>query len=146
MNISQIINKTFRALNNYATFSGKSDRSECWLYFLIIFFPIMTLCDYLGEIPYGLAFYSLFIPSSALIVRRFRDTGLPGYIYWVLIISAHAAILNTNGIIDLLGIDSFFGYSVQYICAVYWLLSILTIFSICCFKADFFRRNKHSRD
>ena len=82
-------------LKKYAVFSGRARRKEYWMFFLInfIFTGIAMILDnvfgiafehlYYGPIYmlYGLA---MFIPSLAVVVRRFHDTGKSG---WFILIS-----------------------------------------------------------
>ena len=82
-------------LKKYAVFSGRARRKEYWMFFLFnfIFTCIAMILDnvfgiaieslYYGPIYilYGLA---MFLPSLAVAVRRFHDTGKSG---WFILIS-----------------------------------------------------------
>ncbi|MDR1153950.1 MAG: DUF805 domain-containing protein [Bacteroidales bacterium] len=80
-----------KVLKQYAVFSGRARRKECWMFILFttIFGVIAIVLDNLlglampGEaIPYGV-FYSLYslailVPSLAVLVRRLHDVGKGG--------------------------------------------------------------------
>ena len=82
---------------NYAVFRGRARRSEVWWVLLFIFvlsFPIAlidTLVFYdvivqTGSGPLSLLMLLvLFVPSLSLMVRRFHDVGLSG---WLVILTA----------------------------------------------------------
>ena len=72
----------------YATFTGRSSRSEywyIWLFSVILFVPfllLILLSEEFGTVVFGLYFLASFIPSLALTVRRIRDVGIsPFYIF-----------------------------------------------------------------
>ena len=84
----------FLALKNYATFSGRSNRSEFWyftLFYLIFVIVAVVLDNVLGFAfdgsPYG-PIYFIFIlgtllPNLAVTVRRLHDLDKSGW--WILI-------------------------------------------------------------
>lgn len=90
--------------SKYATFSGRASRSEYWFFFLFTFgieFCLVLLDDLTFNIDatlnpfvidfnvdvvlslFGMIFYfAVFLPSLAVLVRRFHDIGKTGW--WVL--------------------------------------------------------------
>ncbi|MEH6491670.1 DUF805 domain-containing protein [Halopseudomonas sp.] len=74
-------------LKKYAVFQGRARRSEYWFFVLFNFIAIVLLSavDYaLGmSILAPLYVLATFLPSLAVAVRRFHDTGRSGW--WVLI-------------------------------------------------------------
>ena len=75
----------------YATFEGRSSRSAYWWFymFLILVRIAGVVVDLaLGSYPiiYGLVTLALFLPESAVTVRRFHDAGHSGW--WFLIVLA----------------------------------------------------------
>ena len=90
MNLGESIQTCF---SKYATFSGRASRSEYWWFqltpYLLSFICIILLFNKL----WGLAIFlmivgglALFLPSLAVGVRRFHDTGRSGVLYIVLCI------------------------------------------------------------
>ena len=92
----------------YAEFDGRSRRTEYWMFLLFNFLVILALAavggvglaisrDYGGLLFAPVALYGLaaLIPSIAVAVRRFHDTGKSGWILLLLIVL---------GLIPLLGI------------------------------------------
>lgn len=85
------------ALNKYATFSGRSRRSEYWWFvvFNLIISVVAIILDNVlgtnaGSLPYGLfyvvATLGLFIPHLAVLVRRLHDINKSGWnFFWSLI-------------------------------------------------------------
>ena len=86
MDFSQAI-KT--SLNNYATFSGRAQRSEYWYFFLFLVLAniVASVLDSVifGDIPvlYLIATLALLVPSIAAGVRRLHDTDKSGR--WLLL-------------------------------------------------------------
>lgn len=83
----------FRSLKKYADFEGRARLSE-FVYFqifhpiFIIFFAIIG--HMIGiDVYYSVCIYSLgtFLPTLALIVRRFHDVGKSGWFFFVPIYS-----------------------------------------------------------
>ena len=74
-------------LKNYAVFQGRARRSEFWYFTLFHFIAIVVLSVIDGMLGIALlsSIYVLatLIPSLAVAVRRFHDTGRSGW--WVLI-------------------------------------------------------------
>ena len=85
------------ALKKYATFSGRSRRSEYWwfvVFYTIVMFVAVILDFVLGlhpeGTPYGVFYYlsalGLLIPSIAVLFRRLHDIGKSGWNWlWALI-------------------------------------------------------------
>jgi len=71
--------------NRYADFMEKSTRRELWT-FLIIGNIILLITAIIPPIS-AIISLILFIPGIALWTRRIRDTGLPGWWAWILIIT-----------------------------------------------------------
>lgn len=76
---------------NYANFSGRARRKEFWMFFLFfmilsfvtgivaaIFVPIMGL---FALLIFGLWYLALIIPTLAVTIRRFHDSGRSGWWY-----------------------------------------------------------------
>ena len=88
------MNWIFMALKKYATFSGRSQRSEYW-YFIIFYFLITFACKTLDTaientninegigLFAGMAGLALLLPLFAVTTRRFHDIGKSGW--WQLI-------------------------------------------------------------
>ena len=80
MSFSQAVNRCFA---NYATFSGRSPRSELWYFILFLFLLQLVV----GAISYALGIQSLeyivslgtFLPAIAVEVRRLHDVGRSGW-------------------------------------------------------------------
>jgi uncharacterized membrane protein YhaH (DUF805 family) len=84
----------FKALSNYAVFSGRATRSEFW-YFILFDFIIMFVLSFFGEIIgfsslVGIYYIGTIIPHIAVGVRRMHDVGRSG---WNLIIPIYNLIL-----------------------------------------------------
>lgn len=91
MSFGEAIKSVF---SKYATFSGRARRSEFWYFFLFNFLVSFVL----GLIPSlswvsGLWALAVLIPSLAVMVRRFHDTGKSGWYYLVPLIPALAYII-----------------------------------------------------
>ena len=74
--------------SKYATFGGRSSRSAYWWWYL--FTVLVTACTQAVDLALGtlaaftgIAALVLFLPSLAVLVRRFHDAGHSGW--WVLI-------------------------------------------------------------
>jgi uncharacterized membrane protein YhaH (DUF805 family) len=88
MNFGEAIKSAFQ---NYATFSGRAQRSAFWYWYLfqiIVYVVAMMLdqyvLDYEGPgLLYGLAALALLLPSLAVGVRRLHDIDRTGW--WLLI-------------------------------------------------------------
>ena len=84
MNFGEAISSVF---SKYATFSGRARRSEYWYFYLfnlmvsivISFIPFVNMLA-------GLWSLVILIPSIAVTVRRFHDTGKSGWWYIVMIL------------------------------------------------------------
>lgn len=105
VNFAQAISLGFK---NYARFRGVASRSEYWYFVLFSFLLALVLStidsvlsDVVGlELWLGLndiANLALFLPSLALVVRRFRDAGISG---WWVASSALPAALIIAGVIS----------------------------------------------
>ena len=86
-----------KVLNQYADFDGRARRKEYWIFFLFntIFAFVAIFLDTILEITiedvgYGPLYivYSLvmFIPSTAVNVRRLHDVGKSGWMYFIVLI------------------------------------------------------------
>lgn len=82
------MNYYIQALKKYATFSGRSQRKEYWMFCLFnaLIGTILAIIDIALNIKYGgniVLLYSLAIaiPSIAVAVRRLHDTGRSGW--WI---------------------------------------------------------------
>lgn len=85
------------ALKNYATFSGRSNRSEYWYYtlFSVIFLILAIVLDnvlglaFAGS-PYGPIYFiyvlATIVPSLAVTVRRLHDTNKSGWNFLISLI------------------------------------------------------------
>lgn len=75
-------------LSKYATFNGRSSRSAYWWFYLFTLLVIIgarILDQGLGtRVIASLAFLALFLPSLAVLVRRFHDADQSGW--WALIL------------------------------------------------------------
>jgi uncharacterized membrane protein YhaH (DUF805 family) len=88
------MNYYFKALKNYATFSGRARRKEYWMFVLfntIFAFVFGFVCGLIG-VPDLAQLYTLAIllPSIAIGVRRMHDVGKSG---WFLLIPIYNFIL-----------------------------------------------------
>jgi len=84
-------------LLKYAIFSGRSRRSEYWFFFLFnsIFGVVANVLDILFGIAidglcFGLIYIiyvlAVFLPATAVAVRRLHDVGKSGWIFFVILI------------------------------------------------------------
>ncbi len=86
---------------NYATFTGRSSRSEYWFVWLfsglliIPFIGLSVLDEQLGAVFYGLYWFAALVPSLALTVRRLRDIGVSPYAIFVVLIPFFGLLLVT---------------------------------------------------
>lgn len=83
-----------KAIQNYATFTGRASRSEYWyfvLFNLIVSFGIGFIAG-MTDLVFLSSLYSLFIliPSIAIGVRRMHDVGKSG---WFILIPIYNLIL-----------------------------------------------------
>lgn len=97
MNFSEAISACF---NKYATFSGRSRRSEYWFFYL--FYVLVVLAAAILEVATGLtdvfttiAYLVLLLPQIAAGVRRMHDTNRSGW--WLLVPIANLVFLATEG-------------------------------------------------
>lgn len=86
MSFSEAISDGF---SKYVTFSGRSSRSAYWWWYLFTFIVslVATLIDQaIGTmfVISGIAGLALFLPSLAVLVRRFHDAGHSGW--WILVL------------------------------------------------------------
>ena len=81
--------------SNYFNFRGRASRKEFWSVQLVltVLFTILPIAVYLIPpissiiiIIFFIFLFASFIPSIALCFRRLHDIGLPGYVYFLLII------------------------------------------------------------
>lgn len=76
-----------KCLNNYATFSGRAQRSEYWWFYLfnIILSVVANIIDAAIGIPIFsiIVLLGLIIPGIAVSVRRMHDLGKSGW--WIFI-------------------------------------------------------------
>jgi len=88
------VNWFITAVKKYATFSGRSQRSEYWyflLFYLIIYVVLAIIDGVTGSYSMqagiglltGILSLALFLPSLAVTVRRLHDTDRSGW--WILI-------------------------------------------------------------
>lgn len=79
------------ALKKYATFSGRSRRSEYWQFFLVYVVILVAASavdtmliadDGMGALT-GLVAFGLLLPSLAVTVRRFHDIGKSGWWFFI---------------------------------------------------------------
>ncbi len=88
------MNYYLKALQNYATFSGRATRSEYWYFILfnIIFSIIIAIIGAAMKITILGNIYSLavLLPGLAVGVRRMHDVGKSG---WYLLIPIYSLIL-----------------------------------------------------
>jgi uncharacterized membrane protein YhaH (DUF805 family) len=71
MNFGQAISTCFK---NYATFTGRSSRSEYWWF--VLFEVLVSLATgMLGDVVNGLAMLALLLPALAVGARRLHDIG-----------------------------------------------------------------------
>jgi uncharacterized membrane protein YhaH (DUF805 family) len=81
------------AMQKYATFSGRSQRSEYWYYFLFYMIIVIVCAIVDGMLGAGknnnvgwistLAVFGMLVPSIAVTVRRLHDIGKSGW--WFLV-------------------------------------------------------------
>lgn len=97
------MNYYLKVLQNYATFSGRSRRSEYWYFVLfnMIFAIVAVILDNVfgtaiegvgyGPI-YGLYILAVFLPGLAVSVRRLHDVGKSGWFFFIVLIPLIGAI------------------------------------------------------
>ena len=97
MDFGQAISSYF---SNYANFKGRARRSEFWfsiLFNTLIVIPAMILDAILFGTPQALFYFvvalGIFIPTLAVIWRRFHDIGKSGGFYFIGLIPLVGAIL-----------------------------------------------------
>ena len=105
-----------RALKNYAVFSGRSTRTEYWMWVLtgIIVAALVSVATVIigvgsftisalvglvfsgsgGAIRFLPQLYALFVflPGISIVVRRLHDTGKSGWFFWIILIPVVGAI------------------------------------------------------
>ena len=97
-----------KALQNYASFSGRARRSEYWYFILfnVIFSVVAILIDnllgttfnlgYGVSLPYGYIYLIyvlvMIIPGLSVSVRRLHDVGKSGWMYFIVLIPLVGAI------------------------------------------------------
>jgi uncharacterized membrane protein YhaH (DUF805 family) len=102
------MNYYLKALQNYASFSGRARRSEYWYFVLfnVIFSVVAILLDnllgttfnlgYGVSLPYGYIYLIyvlvMIIPSLSVSVRRLHDVGKSGWMYFIVLIPLIGAI------------------------------------------------------
>lgn len=101
-----------KCIRNYVNFEGRARRSEYWYFclFSILFLLVALLLDYLlfgtgRRVLYSLLVLFLFLPQTAVMIRRLHDIGRSGKIvlwYYLLFFLWIVALLVT-------GTSSFFG-------------------------------------
>tara|TARA_B100000214_G_C23531322_1_gene429621 strand:+ start:54 stop:428 length:375 start_codon:yes stop_codon:yes gene_type:complete len=90
MNFTEAVESFFK---NYATFTGRSSRSEYWyafLFLIILGAGLGFIEGFLGLFPYTeesvlaiIAQVFLLVPSIAIIARRFHDINMSGWWYLI---------------------------------------------------------------
>ena len=90
MNFIEAVESFFK---NYATFTGRSSRSEYWyafLFLIILGAGLGFIEGFLGLFPYTeesvlaiIAQVFLLVPSIAIIARRFHDINMSGWWYLI---------------------------------------------------------------
>lgn len=84
------------ALRGYATFSGRSRRSEYWWFFLatlVVYLVCAVLDGVVGSTVFTLlAFLALVVPTVAVTVRRLHDVGRSGA-WWLLAFAPFGGIV-----------------------------------------------------
>ena len=83
------MNYYLKVLQNYATFSGRARRSECW-YFFLFNVIIAFVLGFVGGIISTIYPLAVLIPGIAVGVRRMHDVGKSG---WFLLIPIYNLIL-----------------------------------------------------
>ena len=73
---------TSSCLSKYATFTGRSSRSEFW-WFFVFQILVAVAASMLAEIIYSLVVLGLLLPALAVGTRRLHDIGKSGW--WQLI-------------------------------------------------------------
>jgi uncharacterized membrane protein YhaH (DUF805 family) len=101
------MNGYIATLKKYADFSGRSRRTEYWLFvlFSMVIAMVLGVVDYVLGSPgiVGLLFaFAILIPSIAVAVRRMHDTNRSGW--WLLI--AFIPIVGTIVLLIFLLLDS----------------------------------------
>ncbi len=112
---------------NYAVFSGRARRSEYWwavLFLLAVSFPIALIDTVVffdtivqtGSGPLSILFLLvILLPSISLLIRRFHDVGLSGWLVLLTFIPfAGAVFAFVVAVLDSQRGDNRFGESVKY--------------------------------
>lgn len=89
------------ALKKYATFSGRSRRSEYWQFFLVYVVILvaasvidaMLMSDEGTSMLTILVVFGLLLPSVAVTVRRFHDIGKSGWWFFINLVPAVGPLL-----------------------------------------------------
>lgn len=86
------MNYYFKALQNYAVFSGRARRKEYWMFTLFntIFSVLLMMIEMGDTIIYTIYSLAVLVPSIAVGVRRMHDVGKSG---WCLLIPIYNFVL-----------------------------------------------------
>jgi uncharacterized membrane protein YhaH (DUF805 family) len=96
------MNSFTKALKNYAVFTGRSSRSDFWLYALFVVisaFIASTIDAQVFGVEGGLGPLSIifslgtFLPSLAVAIRRLHDTDRSGWWYLILLVPLVGAVV-----------------------------------------------------
>jgi len=91
-------------LNKYSVFSGRARRKEYWYFFLfnlIISFILAFIDGMIGLYSYEIGFgifgflymLAVFVPGTAVTVRRLHDTGRSAWWFFILLVPIIGAIV-----------------------------------------------------
>lgn len=96
------MNWYLKVLKQYADFSGRARRSEYWYFalFNMIFAICAIILDNVLGIDFGFGYgplywlyvLAMFIPNTAVLVRRLHDVGKSGWMYFIVLIPIIGAI------------------------------------------------------